>query len=264
MPAGADEGKYTNYQRVHDNREAKLIAPADPGLYEARYVLQEGGRTLASTPVEVVAAEVGIAAPEQVTTGASFTVSWTATVNPNDYVTIVPAGADEGKYTNTNAYMIIVKPSSSRRQIRVYMKRGYVLQEGGRTLASTPVEVVAAEVGIAAPEQVTTGASFTVSWTATVNPNDYVTIVPAGADEGKYTNYQRVHDNREAKLIAPADPGLYEARYVLQEGGRTLASTPVEVVAADVTVNGPRAARAGSNFVLTGLLQFTLMTISPS
>ncbi|MFC3446349.1 hypothetical protein ACFOLL_09750 [Falsochrobactrum ovis] len=52
------------------------------------------------------------------------------------------------------------------------MKRVTCLQEGGRTLASTPVEVVAAEVGIAAPEQVTTGASFTVSWTATVNPND--------------------------------------------------------------------------------------------
>ncbi|MFC3447123.1 VWA domain-containing protein [Falsochrobactrum ovis] len=247
VPAGADEGKYTNYQRVHDNREAKLIAPADPGLYEARYVLQEGGRTLASTPVEVVAAEVGIAAPEQVTTGASFTVSWTATVNPNDYVTIVPAGADEGKYTNyqrvhDNREAKLIAPADPG----LYEAR-YVLQEGGRTLASTPVEVVAAEVGIAAPEQVTTGASFTVSWTATVNPNDYVTIVPAGADEGKYTNYQRVHDNREAKLIAPADPGLYEARYVLQEGGRTLASTPVEVVAADVTVNGPRAARAGSN-----------------
>ncbi|MFC0246604.1 vWA domain-containing protein, partial [Falsochrobactrum ovis] len=60
----------------------------------------------------------------------------------------------------------------------------------------TPVPKSDAEIEIKAPEQVTTGASFTVSWTATVNPNDYVTIVPAGADEGKYTNYQRVHDNR--------------------------------------------------------------------
>ncbi|WP_374850686.1 vWA domain-containing protein, partial [Falsochrobactrum ovis] len=115
----------------------------------------------------------------------------------------------------------------------------------------TPVPKSDAEIEIKAPEQVTTGASFTVSWTATVNPNDYVTIVPAGADEGKYTNYQRVHDNREAKLIAPADPGLYEARYVLQEGGRTLASTPVEVVAAEVGIAAPEQVTTGASFTVS-------------
>ncbi len=246
VPADADEGKYTNYQRVRGDTENRLIAPAEPGLYEVRYVARDGGRTLGATPVEVVEAEMGISAPEQVTTGSSFAVSWSASIHPEDYVTIVPAGADEGKYTN---YQRVRGDTESKliapAEPGLYEVR-YVLREGGRTLASTPVEVVAAEVGIAAPEQVTTGSSFAVSWSASIHPEDYVTIVPAGADEGKYTNYQRVRGDTESKLIAPAEPGLYEVRYVLREGGRTLASTPVEVVAAEVTVSGPDVVRAGS------------------
>src|SRR5690606_2257680 len=97
-------------------------------------------------------------------------------------------------------------------------------------------EVVEAEMGITAPEEVTTGASFKVTWSASIHPEDYVTIVPAGAEEGKYTNYQRVRDVTENRLIAPAEPGFYEVRYVLREGGRTLATTPVAVVEAEMGV----------------------------
>src|SRR5690606_19831460 len=46
-------------------------------------------------------------------------------------------------------------------------------------------------IELEAPATITTGASFPVSWSASVHPQDYVTIVPAGADEGARTNYQR-------------------------------------------------------------------------
>src|SRR5690554_7921664 len=114
-------------------------------------------------------------------------------------------------------------------------------------MASTPVEVVEAEIGVAAPKEVTTGASFKVTWSASIHPEDYVTIVPVGAEEGKYTNYQRVRDVTENRLTAPAEPGLYEVRYVLREGGRTMASTPVEVVEAEIRVGaGSKGAAWGS------------------
>jgi Ca-activated chloride channel family protein len=246
VPVGADEGKYTTYVRVRDHKEDALVAPADAGLYEVRYVARDGGRTLGATPVEVVEAEMSVAAPGQVTTGSSFTVSWTTSIHPEDYITIVPAGADEGKYTNyvrvrsDNANKLIAPAEPGLYEVR------YVLREGARTLASAPVEVVEAEVGVAAPSQVTTGASFKVSWSAPIHPEDYVTIVPVGTDEGKYTNYARVRSDKENKLIAPAEPGLYEVRYVLREGARTLASAPVEVVAAEVAVSGPDVVRAGT------------------
>ncbi|WOC16097.1 vWA domain-containing protein [Pseudochrobactrum sp. MP213Fo] len=251
VPAGAEAGKYTNYKRVRDVTENKLTAPAEPGLYEVRYVLREGGRTMASTPVEVVEAEMGIAAPKEVITGASFKVTWSASIHPEDYVTIVPAGAEEGKYTNYKRVRDVTENKlTAPAEPGLYEVR-YVLREGGRTMASTPVEVVEAEMGIAAPKEMTTGASFKVTWSASIHPEDYVTIVPAGAEAGKYTNYKRVRDVTENKLTAPAEPGFYEVRYVLREGGRTMASTPVEVITAEVTVSGPDVARAGSKISVT-------------
>ncbi|MCI2392869.1 hypothetical protein MN186_00005, partial [Aliiroseovarius sp. N1F302] len=84
------------YIRVDDATAGHLTAPATTGLYELRYVLNEGRRTLASVPVEVVEAEVTLTGPEQVATGAAFDFSWQGTINARDFVTIVPAGADEG------------------------------------------------------------------------------------------------------------------------------------------------------------------------
>src|SRR5690606_37526994 len=92
---------------------------------------------------------------------------------------------------------------------------------------------------VAAPATVTFGPEFTVTGGETVNRRDWVTIVPAGADEGDYLAYRRVESNDSVSLRAPAEPGLYEVRYVLDEGSRTLASSPIEVVEAEQTVSAP-------------------------
>src|SRR5690606_10962823 len=177
--------------------------------------------------------KITLEAPATVTTGASFAVSWSASVRPEDYVTIVPASAKEGTQKNyqrerDNTESKLIAPA----QPGLYEVR-YVLAEGARTLASAPVEVVEAEIGIAAPDKVTAGSSFVVSWSGVVHPEDYVTIVPAGAKEGTHTNYKRVRGDTENTLIAPAEPGLYEAHYVLPDGARTLTPAPVEVVEAE-------------------------------
>ena len=246
VPAGAEEGAYTMYKRVRERSEETLVAPAEPGLYEVRYVLNEGKRTMASAPVEVTTAEIGIAAPARVTTGAPFDVTWSSSIHPQDYVTIVPAGAEEGAYTmykrvRERSEETLVAPAEPG----LYEVR-YVLNEGKRTMASAPVEVTMAEIGIAAPARVTTGAPFDVSWSSSIHPQDYVTIVPAGAEEGAYTMYKRVREMSEETLVAPAEPGLYEVRYVLNEGRRTMASAPVEVMEAEVELSGPDVVRAGT------------------
>src|SRR5690606_17752842 len=98
VPAGADQGTYLNYERVRDKVEAKLTAPAEPGLYEVRYVLREGARIMASTPIEVVEAEVGISGPALVRAETPLRINWSANVHPEDYITIVAAGAEPGTY----------------------------------------------------------------------------------------------------------------------------------------------------------------------
>ncbi len=222
---------------MRDLSEGELTAPADPGLYEVRYVLNEGNRTQAATPIEVISAEVGIAAPAEVTTGANFAVSWSASIHPQDYITIVPAGADEGAYT----HYIRVRDLSEGQLTApadpgLYEVR-YVLNEGNRTQAATPIEVISAEVTITGPDVVRAETTMQIAWTGAVHPQDYVTIVPAGADEGSYTDYIRVRDAGQGTLKAPAEPGLYEIRYVLNQGNRTLARHDVEVVGATAALS---------------------------
>ncbi|HTM77356.1 MAG TPA: hypothetical protein VL133_06980 [Devosia sp.] len=242
---------------MHDNSQDQLVAPAEPGLYEVRYVLNEGRRTLASAPIEVVEAEVGVAAPPQVTTGASFAVSWSASIHPNDLVTIVPVGADEGSYAtyvrvHDNSQDKLVAPAEPG----LYEVR-YVLNEGRRTLASAPVEVVEAEIGISGPALVRAETPVRVTWSSSVHPNDMITIVPAGADAGSYGTYLRVHDKLQGDLKAPAETGLYEVRYILNEGRRTLASYPLEVVGADAALDDgasltvPAQATAGATVTVS-------------
>ncbi|MDN2565617.1 VWA domain-containing protein [Aquibium sp. A9E412] len=251
VPAGAADGEYGDYQRVGKDSEASLRAPAEPGLYEVRYVLDEGGRTLAAGDIEIVAAEASVEAPATATAGARFAVSWSQPVHPRDYVTIVPAGAAEGAYTD---YQRVGNDTEGRLQAPaepgLYEVR-YVLEEGGRTLASADIEIVAAEASVQAPQSAVIGASFPVRWSRAIHPRDYVTIVPMGAAEGESGDYARVGNASEGSLRAPAEPGLYEVRYVLQEGDRTLAAATVEVVEADIELSGPDTVRAGAPVAVT-------------
>ncbi|QGX99395.1 VWA domain-containing protein [Roseovarius faecimaris] len=246
VPAGSEDGTYGNYTVTRDKTEGSLRAPADAGLYELRYVDRSTTATLGAAPIEIVEPEITISAPEGVITGAAFEVSYTGAVNKDDYVTIVPVGADERSYGNYQTVR-----DKSERTLRAPAEPGlyevrYILREGNKTMARTSVEVTLAEVTISGPASVQTGQPFTVSYTGAVHEDDYVTIVPLGADEGSYGNYQTVRDRTERDLKAPAEPGMYELRYILREGNKTMASAAIEVTDAQVTLTGPASAVTGA------------------
>ncbi len=71
---------YGNNLVVRDGSSGTLSAPADPGMYELRYILREGSKTLARAQIEVALPEVTIAAPATVLAGARFEVSWTGAI----------------------------------------------------------------------------------------------------------------------------------------------------------------------------------------
>ena len=102
------------------------------------------------------------------------------------------------------------------------------------------------------PAQTLVGSAFTVSWEGEgLAPRDYVTIVPADAEDGAYADYDRLENRTEGELRAPAEPGLYEVRLQLDAGDRVLARTPVEVMDGDVSLDGPDRARAGAEITLS-------------
>src|SRR5699024_10818999 len=104
-------------------------------------------------------------------------------------------------------------------------------------------------ITIDAPETVVYGSNFEVSWSESLDKNDVMTVVPADTEDGKRAGgnqYFRVGDKTSGSLTAPADPGLYEVRYL--QGNKTLSSQAVEVVEQDITLEVPETATQGSNF----------------
>jgi Ca-activated chloride channel family protein len=247
VPVGADEGSYESYFTIEDHSEGILTAAAQPGLYELRYVLNQGARTVAHRAIEVLEAEVTLKAPATVLTGQEFKVSWQGGVNKRDFITIVPVGADEGTY---ESYFTIGDKSedilTAAAQPGLYEVR-YVLNQGARTVARQAIEVTEAVVTLQGPQTALAGSAFDVSWAGTVAKNDYITIVPMGADEGTYGKYILVRDKSKDELTAPADPGMYELRYILREGVKTMARATIEITEPEVTVSGPETALAGSS-----------------
>ena len=84
-------------------------------------------------------------------------------------------------------------------------------------------------VRLTAPETVTAGSRFEVSWSATVHHRDKVAIVPAGAPADADDEYTRAGGSTSGSLEAPESPGDYEVRYLLNASGRSIASTSVRV-----------------------------------
>jgi Ca-activated chloride channel homolog len=229
VPADAPEGAYLDYAYTDAGSPSTLRAPVDGGAYEVRYVTGQGDRTLASARTTVTAAATGLRVPREVAAGDAFEVDWTGPNNAGDYVTIVPAGADEGAYLDY-AYTDRGNPSMLKAPVDAgaYEVR-YVAGQGDRTLASTTITVTGTSASVEAPARVAPGGPFEVAWTGPGHDSDYVTIVPVGADEGSYLDYAYLSSGNPATLTAPEEAGRYEVRYVFGSGDRTLASTPIEV-----------------------------------
>ncbi|MBB4286641.1 vWA domain-containing protein [Roseospira goensis] len=246
VPMGTPEGELGNYSRVRDDNPLDLQAPAEPGLYEVRYVLEEGRRTLGRAPIELTGAEITLTVPETATAGSRFMVERSATVKGSDYLTIVPMGTREGELGNysrvrdDNPLDLQAPAEPGLYEVR------YVLEEGRRTLGRAPIELTGAEVTLTVPETVPAGGPLDVRRSATVKGSDYLTIVPMGTAEGELGPYARVRDDDPQRLTAPNDPGLYEVRYVLEEGRITAGRAPVEVVPVSATLTAPAEVVTGA------------------
>ena len=229
VEVGAPEGSWTSYAYTREGSPATLTAPIAAGDYEVRYVTGQASATLASSPLVVTPVTGSVRAPAEVGIGASFEVEWQGPDNSGDYITIVEAGAREGRYlsyayTRGGSPVSITAPGEpGDYEVR------YVLGQGSGTLASTPIRVIEVGASVSAPAEVAAGAPFEVEWHGPDNSSDYITIVPAGAPEGTYLSWTYTRRGSPLTLTAPDAPGAYEVRYVLGRGDSTLTSVPITV-----------------------------------
>ncbi|MCB0346440.1 MAG: hypothetical protein KDD66_15080 [Bdellovibrionales bacterium] len=249
----APEGKYSEYQYPKNKpKQLKLRAPELPGKYEVRYLSGAKRYTLASLPISVSGVEAKLSAPKTAAAGAEIEIDWEGPDNNQDFVTIVPAGADEGKYEafkyvsrkfgprKLNKVRLAVPDQAGEYEIR------YLSGRKRMTLGYAPITVTATEASVKAPEEIIEGARFEVDWSGPDNNQDFITIVKQGEDEGKtgssfaYVNRkQGPRDLPKVSLVAPEESGDYEVRYVTGGKRFTLASTPIKVTPPTAEISGP-------------------------
>lgn len=117
-----------------------------------------------------------------------------------------------------------------------------MLSSSKRVLASALIVLEGVTASLEIKNQAVPGGKISVAWTGPNNRDDYVTIVPKGAYQKAYLDYARTSRGSPARLKAPAEPGEYEVRYVVQQSKRVLASIPLTLRDAAVTISAPAIA----------------------
>lgn len=200
---------------------------------------------LQEMPVRAALPEIEISGPETTPAGAEFIVEWTDVIRGQDIVTIVPAGAAEDakgdwrRVRDMRSTVLVAPGEAGMYELR------YVLATGGATHAHTPIEVTGSSVQLQGPESVYAGSRFQLQWSHNVHQRDLITIVPAGAAEGETGPHKRVASRTDQTLVAPAETGMYELRYILGEGMQTAARKPIEVKAPKIILSAPDTVVAG-------------------
>jgi len=244
----AKEREYGPYGHPHRGNPLTLTAPDAPGEYALRYHLGRQYTVIGTRPLVVKGSEATVGAPAQVAAGNTFPVEWTGPANPKDFITIVPADAAEGNYSKyfypsrAQANELVAPDEPGDYEVR------YLTGQNHLTLASAPVKVTATSAAVTAPGSVPAGSEFEFTWIGPENDKDYLTLVPAGMDEGKYDRYWYVRKGQPGELPAPDEPGEYELRYLTGQTYATLARAPVTVTPVSASVTSPGEVKAGSVF----------------
>ena len=145
-------------------------------------------------------------APTSVQGGAKFNVTWSGTDAARDYVATAEKGAPRGSYI----YYQYLRTGQTLEMPAPEVAGDYELRwvHGGtrEILVTRPLTVTAVKITLNAPSSVQMGGDVEVSWSGTVNPKDFITIVEAGAKERAYKAYIYTRKKSQGKLRAPEKP----------------------------------------------------------
>src|SRR5690606_23607715 len=162
--------------------------------------------------------------------GGKVTVEWTGPNNVDDYVTVVPKGAPVGKYldyarTAKGSPVVLKLPT----ELGDYELR-YVLNRSKRVLASTPITLAETAGSVTAPASATAGSAIEVHWSGPGNRQDFIEVVALNAQPGDAPlAATRVSQGSPLSVHAPAQPGVYQLRYMMRDTKQVLASTQIEI-----------------------------------
>ncbi len=239
------ERNYINLTYTRDGDPLGLEMPAEPGDYEIRYTMRQDNTVIATRPITVTKAEVGLNAPDTAIVGETVTVEWTGPDYNLDFIAV--GEPDENNYINYtytrdgNPLGVEMPPEPGNYEIR------YTLRQDNEVIARRPITVTAAEVSLTAPDSAIAGSTVAVDW---IGPDYNLDFIAVGKPGEGYDNYSYTRDGSPAQVEMPTEPGSYELRYTLRQDNTILMTRPIEVTAVKANINTPASANAGETLTL--------------
>ncbi len=256
--AGGGDGLIIDRQRLNTDkdypqRQASLVAPAVPGDYQLRYYHGEQRKVIATRELRVTEAEVSLEAPDEVSIASRVTVRWTGPGATLDDLELFDPRARSGDGSVLDRQRLNSDKGFDQRQATVvapaqpgeYELR-YWNGDNRKVLATRVLRVVDAEVALDAPASVPAASRITVGWTGPAGKLDDLEMFDPRArnGEGLILDRQRLlsdkgFDQRQATVVAPANPGEYELRYWNGDNRKVLATRTVQVTPIEVSLSAP-------------------------
>ena len=252
----AKDGDYLTYAYVPEAEAQGQVSfpmPATAGAYELRYVSpSRASQVLARVPLAIGDAEASLDAPATAVAGGTITVVAQGPDGSSHWIGFAPRGGATGAYVS-NHY---ARPTGPRSELTLKVPADpgeyelrYVLNEAERVIASRPITVTAAQASVRAPAEVMAGSAVAIEATGPDDGSHWIGFAPAGSDAGAYIGNSYVRPSgttTRTTVLAPAEPGEYELRYVLFEGDSVVASQPVRVLPVQIRLEAPSSAAVGS------------------
>lgn len=256
------------YTRSATGPEVTLSAPAQPGIYNIRYVLNAADekRVLKSIPITVIEAKASLSLPEQVAAGTPISIFWTGPAGKEDYIDMVPV--DHQRIGGELTFFYTRNSTDGEPdELKAPTKAGdyyvrYILRGAGEgnVLTKQKFTVTAAEASVSVPETIPAGNPISVDWKGPGRGQDYIDIVPIDHQRiGGELTYFYTKDSPGGgtnELVAPAAAGKYQVRYVLRGGGDSAVVAKqafvVTAVAGSVSMPASVVANSTISVVWTG------------
>jgi len=247
-PAAANgEGKRLRAKNIlhgdFERNSVTMTVVTEPGSYELRYYDGSLRKILATRPIEVIPAEVVLFAPDEIAMARPVTVEWQGPGGRYDAVQLVDPASDKRLHEkrlrnddfDNNKVTMPTPAEPGAYELRYYAG------EDKAVLASRPLDVIEAPVSLEAAEAAEAGRPIVVDWVGPGARYDSVWLVDPASDrkihEKRLSNDD--FDNQQVTLPGPAKAGSYELRYWNGDNKTFLASVPLEVTEAVVSLDAP-------------------------
>lgn len=237
-----DQGAPVASALVANGNPVSFDLPARPGAYELRY-LRAGRVPLASRTLTLDPIPLDLDAPDAVTMGQNFEVTWTGPGRHADSIRLGLPGqsavADYAYLTEGNPVMLTAPNLPGSYEL------SYVFEDS-EVLLRRVIEVLDVEATLSHPGSAQAGSRISVDWDGPGLRNDFIAVArPADISA---INYSYTRNGNPADLLLPAEPGTYEIRYVLGQGQRVIARSQIEVTPVTAALDVPAEAEAGATF----------------